>query len=78
MKLQADDPRPSLPWLGWSPGDRVVVRYRSEDGTHDALGTLVETDPHFVVIEARRGLVRVAAHTMITGKLVQRRLDADH
>lgn len=61
---------PPLPWLAWTPGERVVVRYKSEDGIHDALGTLVETTPHYVVVEAKRGLVKVPAHQMITGKKV--------
>ena len=63
----------NLPWMQWEPGDRVVVRYRAEDGVHDALGWLRERSPHYVVIEARRGLVRVEATQMITGKLVARR-----
>lgn len=65
--------KPMLPWATWSPGDRVVVRYRAEDGIHDALGTLLENSPHHVVIEARRGTVRVEAAQMITGKLVARK-----
>ncbi len=62
----------TLPWMDWEPGDRVVVRYRADDGVHDALGTLVERSPHHVVVKARRGLVRVEALQMITGKLVTR------
>ncbi len=63
-------PPPSLPWLQWVPGDRVVVRYRADDGVHDALGTLLEVTPHFVVVDTRRGRVTVQASTMITGKKV--------
>ncbi len=61
---------PSLPWMEWSSGDRVVVRYRAEDGVHDALGTLLEVQPSYVVVEAKRGRVRVDATAMITGKKV--------
>ena len=63
-------PPPELPWMKWAPGERVVVRYRAEDGTHDALGTLLEVAPSYVVVEARRGIVRVEATQMITGKRV--------
>ncbi len=65
-------PTNNLPWMDWHPGDRVVVRYRGEDGVHDALGTLLDVSPHHVTVEARRGVVRVEATTMITGKLVTR------
>lgn len=61
---------PPLPWLQWSPGERVVVRFRLADGLHDALGTLIETAPDHVVIDTRRGQVRVEATTMVTGKKV--------
>lgn len=61
---------PPLPWLQWQLGQRVVVRYQAADGVHDALGTLLETAPDHVVIEARRGTVRVEASTMITGRAV--------
>ncbi len=63
---------PALPWLAWEPGQRVVVRYRDEDGsTRDALGTLVETAPDHVVIDARRGRVHVHASQMIVGRKVE-------
>lgn len=61
---------PALPWLKWAPGERVVLRYRQPDGLHDALGTLVETAIDHVVIDTRRGPVRVEASTMVTGKKV--------
>lgn len=61
---------PRLPWLEWQKGERVVLRYRLEDGLHDALGDVVEVAPDFVSIETRRGLVRVEARTMVTGKRV--------
>ena len=68
---QNSDTPPRLPWLEWEPGQRVVVRYREEGGgLRDALGTLVETAPDHVVIEARRGRVRVEARHMVTGKRV--------
>ncbi|WP_233050468.1 2-hydroxymuconic semialdehyde dehydrogenase [Schaalia cardiffensis] len=66
----ANQTPPPLPWLKWSPGERVVVRYRLSDGLHDALGTLLETAFDYVVIETRRGPVRVEAATMVTGKKV--------
>lgn len=61
---------PPLPWLDWTPGERVVVRYRLDDGLHDALGTLLETAPDHVVVDTRRGVIRVEASTMTTGKRV--------
>ena len=66
----ANQTPPPLPWLKWSPGERVVVRYRLSDGLHDALGTLLETSFDHVVVETRRGPVRVEAATMVTGKKV--------
>ncbi len=59
-----------LPWLQWTPGERVVLRYRLPDGLHDALGILMETTIDYVVIQTRRGPVRVEAATMVTGKKV--------
>lgn len=72
---QSTTPPPSvrslqLPWLEWKPGDRVVLRYRLEDGLHDALGDVVETAVDHVTINTRRGPVRVEAPTMVTGKKV--------
>ncbi|MCD4556776.1 putative acetyltransferase [Schaalia sp. lx-100] len=63
-------PIPSLPWMQWKPGTRVVVRYRLADGLHDALGEVRETAPDHVIIYTKRGLVRVEASTMVTGKTV--------
>lgn len=56
--------------MRWRPGERVVLRYRLDDGLHDALGTVVEAAIDHVSIETRRGLVRVEATTMVTGKSV--------
>lgn len=62
---------PALPWMEWDVGDRVVVRYREEDGgLRDALGYLVEREPAYVVIDAKRGRVRVEAETMVVGRKV--------
>lgn len=61
---------PALPWLKWRKGERVVLRYRLADGLHDALGYVVDVAPEAVSIETRRGIVRVEAHTMVTGKRV--------
>lgn len=66
----APAPPPPLPWLAWNEGERVVVRYRLDDGLHDALGTLLETAPDHVVVDTRRGPLRVEAETMVTGKKV--------
>lgn len=59
-----------LPWMSWQVGQRVVVRYRLEDGRHDALGHLLEVAPTHVTVNTRRGVVKVLAETMVTGKLV--------
>lgn len=59
-----------LPWMSWRVGQRVVVRYRLEDGRHDALGHLLEVAPTHVTVNTRRGVVKVLAETMVTGKLV--------
>lgn len=62
---------PRLPWLAWSPGERVVVRFRDDDGRPtDALGTLLEVASDHVTVETKRGAVVVHARTMITGKRV--------
>lgn len=62
---------PDLPWLQWSVGDRVVLRYRGTDGTvSEALGHVTEVEADHVTLETRRGSVRVDARTMITGKRV--------
>lgn len=67
-----DDTRtpPPLPWLEWAVGERVVVRYRAEDGVHDALGDLLDVRPDGVTVRTRRGDVAVHARQMITGKRV--------
>ena len=61
---------PALPWTQWRVGERVVVRYRLRDGLHDALGYLIEVARDHVVVDTRRGLIRVEASTMVTGKRV--------
>lgn len=62
---------PKLPWMQWNPGDRVVVRFREQDGgLRDALGILLENAPGHVVIDTKRGPVRVEAATMVVGRLV--------
>ncbi|KAE8764261.1 hypothetical protein [Georgenia thermotolerans] len=69
MTPAADAPRP-LPWLEWSVGERVVVRYRVEGGYSDALGDLLEVRPDGVLVRTRRGDVEVPAELMVTGKRV--------
>ncbi|WP_231367344.1 putative acetyltransferase [Schaalia sp. ZJ405] len=62
--------REVLPWLKWNEGERVVVRYRLDDGLHDALGTLTDVAVDHVSVDTRRGIIRVEASTMVTGKRV--------
>ncbi|SNU02205.1 hypothetical protein SAMN06298212_1288 [Ruaniaceae bacterium KH17] len=63
--------KPQLPWMAWQPGERVVVRFRDDDGRPtDALGTLLEVAPDHVTVQTKRGDVVVHARTMITGKKV--------
>ena len=62
---------PPLPWMEWTVGERVVVRYRDTDGRPtDALGHLTEVARDHVCVDTKRGNVRVEASTMITGKRV--------
>ncbi|QPK94750.1 hypothetical protein HCQ94_04265 [Actinomyces sp. zg-332] len=56
--------------MSWEIGDRVVLRRREADGFYDALGYLIEKSPHYVVIETRKGKVRVPSEKMVTGKKV--------
>ena len=68
---ESDAPTPPpLPWLSWNVGERVVVRFRENGGLRDALGTLLETAPSHVVIDTKRGPVRVEATTMVVGRKV--------
>lgn len=59
-----------LPWMQWQVGERVVLRYRLEDGLHDALGDVLEVAADHVTVRTRRGDIRVEATTMVTGKRV--------
>ena len=59
-----------LPWMSFSVGERIVIRYRLADGLHDALGEALEVAPTHVTVGTRRGPVRVDARTMVTGKRV--------
>lgn len=61
---------PALPWMSFRVGERIVIRYRLEDGLHDALGEALEVAPTHVTVATRRGPVRVDARTMVTGKRV--------
>lgn len=63
-------PSPELPWMQWDIGDRVVVRFREKDYRRDALGILLEATPHHVVIDTKRGPVKVLASTMVVGRKV--------
>ena len=54
-----------------APGHRVVVRYLLPSGqATDALGMLVSVDAETVVVETKRGLVRVAGDTIVAAKEV--------
>lgn len=71
--LDSTPPTPQnlcLPWMEWKLGQRVVVRRREKDGLYDALGILLECTKDYVVIETRRGIVKVEAQKMVTGKVV--------
>lgn len=61
---------PTLPWMSFRVGERIVIRYRLADGLHDALGEALEVAPTHVTVATRRGPVRVDARTMVTGKRV--------
>ena len=61
---------PTLPWMSFRVGERIVIRYRLADGLHDALGEALEVTPTHVTVATRRGPVRVDARTMVTGKRV--------
>lgn len=58
-------------WRQWRVGERVVVRYRIEDGMlSDALGELARVDDEGVDVITRRGLVSVPADRITIGKRV--------
>jgi hypothetical protein len=58
-------------WLAWRVGTRVVVRRRLPEGGYgDVLGDVVEVGPDGVVVQTRRGPVRVAAADIALGKPV--------
>lgn len=65
------NPDPGAFWLQWQVGERVVVRYRTEDGGFsDALGELVRVDATGVDVVTRRGVVSVEAADIALGKRV--------
>jgi hypothetical protein len=52
-------------------GDRVVVRYRLDDGrATDALGELLAADEQHLVVETKRGREVIAASRIIAAKRV--------
>ncbi len=54
-----------------TPGMRVVVRYRLPDGrATDALGTLLSADQTHLVVDAKRGVERIAVDDVIAMKQV--------
>jgi hypothetical protein len=64
------------PWLAWSVGDRVVVRYRIErtrdggPGHTDALGYLASCTLDGVTVRTRTGDVVIPAEAIAVGKRV--------
>ena len=67
--MTEDDSTPF--WRRWRVGERVVVRYRIEDGMlSDALGELARVDDEGVDVITRRGLVTVPAERITIGKRV--------
>lgn len=64
------------PWLAWSVGDRVVVRYRitrerpGGPGHTDALGYLIACNSERVTVRTRSGDVTIPAEAIALGKLV--------
>jgi hypothetical protein len=64
------------PWLAWSVGERVVIRYRIErtrdggPGHTDALGYLVSCSPDGVTVRTRTGDVVIPAEAIAVGKRV--------
>ncbi|WP_062517279.1 putative acetyltransferase [Demequina gelatinilytica] len=54
-----------------APGHRVVVRYLLPTGeATDALGTLLSVSANGVVVEGKRGTVRIAGDSIIAAKEV--------
>ncbi|WP_084078358.1 hypothetical protein [Demequina sp. NBRC 110057] len=54
-----------------APGARVVVRYLLPDGSAtDALGTLLSADRETVVVDGKRGVVRIAVSEIVAAKPV--------
>lgn len=72
---EPDDER-RHPWLDWSVGDRVVVRYRIErarpggPGHTDALGEVLACGPDGVTVRTRSGDVTIPAASIAVGKRV--------
>jgi hypothetical protein len=52
------------------PGLRVVVRYRLPSGFTDALGELLSVDARTVVVQTRRGDVRIDLSSVVAAKEV--------
>jgi hypothetical protein len=48
----------------------VVRRALPEGGYSDAVGPLIEASADHVVIETKRGLIRIEAETIAVGKIV--------
>jgi hypothetical protein len=58
-------------WRGWPVGARVVVRRALPGGgLGDVLGELLEVDDDGVLVESRRGPVRVDAADIVLSKRV--------
>ncbi|UFU07496.1 putative acetyltransferase [Ruania halotolerans] len=64
-------PRGEAVWRSWTPGERVVVRYRlTEGGFSDALGELTRVDETGLAVATRRGTVEVEAADIVLAKHV--------
>lgn len=68
-----DPADPSMPWLAWPVGGRVMVRRRITDESHrysDLLGEVLDRDESGVTLRTRRGDVHVPAAEIAIGKPV--------
>ena len=60
----------AVAWESWAIGTRVSVRFRDEGRARDALGDLVAAGDGALVIDTRRGPVRVPVADILVGRRV--------
>jgi hypothetical protein len=60
----------AVAWESWTIGTRVSVRFRDAGRARDALGDLVASGDGALVIETRRGPVRVPVADILVGRRV--------